>query len=262
MNPLIINLPRSLDRKSTIEERLKPYFDNYQLIEGIDGSMLRQDDYREEVAKELNISSDKLTPLYFMDRKNFQSYTRDESKILNKVGCFLSHLKAIKFAIDNDLTNVLILEDDFTMNENITKVDLNDSLEFITYLGGSVKPPIPPVKNGIFKLEFYDLYGTYGYLIKTKSAMDYILSLLYSGFNEGIGRIKLKKGFNPLEGRLKLMAIDLFYKKFLHANSFYTEHDGCYCLYPAAISHEYLYKSLIDNKYILSYGLKCLSKIK
>ena len=231
MNPLVINLPRSLDRLSTVESRLKPYFDSYQLIVGIDGSMLRQDDYREEVAKELNISSDKLKLSYFMDRKNFQSYTRDEDKILNKVGCYLSHLKAIKFAVDNNLTNVLILEDDFSMNENILKVDLNDSPELITYLGGAVKPPIPPVINGYFKLDNYDLYCTFGYLIKNKSSMVYILSLLYSGFNEGVGRIKLKEGFNPLEDRLKLMAIDLFYRKFLFQK--------CICIYPAAISHEY-----------------------
>ena len=252
MNPLIINLPRSIDRKATLDARLNPYFDNYQIIEGVDGSRLIENEYVSHLSELLNIPIHKLIPSYFMDRKNFQSYCRDERKILNKIGCYLSHLKCLKYIVDNNIPNALILEDDFKLNENINK-QISPSTELIIYLGGWGRGDIPVSEN--IPLKDFELYGTFGYLIQNPENAQYILNLLYSGFNEGVGRIKLKRDFNPKVERLKIMSIDLFYKKFIH--------DRCVCQYPISVEPDDSYDSTIDKKnQTKRYGLKCISKLK
>ena len=259
MFPLIINLPRSTDRKATLDTRLNPYFEEYHIIEGVDGSRLFETDYVTELSKSLNIPFCNLLPSYFMDRKNFMSYCRNEQKIINKVGCLLSHLKCLKYIVDNNISHALILEDDFKLNKNIDnhKKRFMESSNLITYLGGWGRGDIPTISNITedFPLTDFELYGTFGYLIQNRENAQYILNLLYSGFNEGVGRVKLKPNFNPKVGRLKLMSIDLFYKKFIH--------DRSVCLYPISVEPDDLFESLIDNKnQNKRYGLKCISKLK
>ena len=36
----------------------------------------------------------------------------NKDKVIGQVGCYLAHLRAIKWAVDNGLDNVVILEDD------------------------------------------------------------------------------------------------------------------------------------------------------
>ena len=38
--------------------------------------------------------------------------SNNKARIIGQVGCYVGHLRAIKFAIENDLGNVIILEDD------------------------------------------------------------------------------------------------------------------------------------------------------
>ncbi len=255
MIPLIINLPKSKERREKIPEKLKPYFVSHILLEGVDGLSLREDEYRTNIAQSLGIPDDKLNPSYFYERKNFQSYGRDEDTILKKVGCFLSHLNAIRFAINNKLFNILILEDDFKINENIFKVDINQSSGLITYFGGQGKKAIPAESNSFIDLKDFELFGTYGYLIKNKVDMEYILNLMMSCFNDGPGRIKMKDDFHPSKDRLKMMSIDLWYKRFLHQK--------CVCAYPIIVEKDDEEDSTIDNskKYKKRYGNKCISKL-
>tara|TARA_R110002020_G_scaffold41012_2_gene120940 strand:- start:544 stop:1392 length:849 start_codon:yes stop_codon:yes gene_type:complete len=255
MIPLIINLPKSKERREKIPEKLKPYFVSHVLLEGIDGLSLREDEYRKSISQSLDIPDEKLKPSYFYERKNFQSYGRDEDTILKKVGCFLSHLNAIRFAFNNNLFNVLILEDDFKINENIFKVNINQSSGLITYFGGQGKGAIPAENNSFIDLKDFELFGTYGYLIKTKTDMEYILNLMRSCFNDGPGRIKLKDDFHPSKDRLKMMSIDLWYKRFLHKK--------CVCAYPIIVEHDDEVDSTIDTskKYKKRYGNKCISKL-
>lgn len=254
MIPVIINLPQSTDRKLKIEEKVKPYFLTHIIIEAVDGLRLKDDEYRNTIAESLGISEEKLQPSYFNLRKNYQSYGRDITKIMKKVGCFLSHLLALKFSIQNNLYNVLILEDDFLVNKNIYNLDINQCSGLITYLGGQGRDTIP-INNGVIPLDKFELIGAYGYMVKTKEDMVYISSLMYSCFNDGIGRIKLKNDFNPMKDRLKMMCIDLFYKKFMHKK--------CICMYPIIIEHDDKEISTIDTskKYKKRYGLKCISKL-
>ena len=255
MLPIIINLPQSKERKEKIAEKLKPYFLTHIVFEGVDGVRLIEDEYRLNIAECLKIDEKKLKPSYFSHRFNFQSYGRDEAKIMKKVGCFLSHLLALKYSINNNLYNVLILEDDFKINDNIYDLDINECLGLITYFGGQGKGSVPNLNKGFIDLDNFELFGTYSYLIKTKEDMVYITGLMMSCFNEGIGRIKLKNDFNPIKDRLKMMSIDLFYKKFLHKKSI--------CIYPIIVEHDDEEESTIDTsiKYKKRYGLKCISKL-
>ena len=46
------------------------------------------------------------------------------------LGCGLSHIKALEFALTNDWTNILIVEDDFTFNCNSNEIHKNIDLLF------------------------------------------------------------------------------------------------------------------------------------
>jgi hypothetical protein len=76
-----------------------------------------------------------------------------------------------------------------------------------------------------------------------------------SCFNDGLGKIKLKDDFHPSKDRLKMMSIDLWYKRFLHKK--------CVCAYPIIVEHDDEEESTIDisKKYKKRYGLKCISKL-
>lgn len=255
MIPLIINLPKSEERRKIIEQKISPYFVSHILFEAVDGMRLIEDEYRKHIAESLGVPDEKLKPSYYYERKNFQSYGRDEATIMKKVGCFLSHLNAIRFAINNNLFNVLILEDDFILNDNIFNIDINESSGLITYFGGQGKGSIPIENKSFIDLKDFELFGTYGYLIKTKKDMVYIYNLMMSCYNEGPGRIKLKDDFHPSKDRLKMMSIDLWYKRFLHKK--------CVCAYPIIVEHSDEAESTIDTskKYKKRYGLKCISKL-
>ena len=97
--PIIINLPQSIERKASIQSRLGDIFDTHIVLEGVDGLKLRDPEYSRKIANILDIPPDKTKSSYFMDRKNFQSYGRDENTILCKAGCFLSHMVVVKFAL-------------------------------------------------------------------------------------------------------------------------------------------------------------------
>tara|TARA_R110001592_G_scaffold176803_2_gene416867 strand:- start:683 stop:1528 length:846 start_codon:yes stop_codon:yes gene_type:complete len=252
--PIIINLPQSVKRKETVATRLLENFDSHIVLEAVDGARLRDSLYSEKIGKILDIPSYKVHSSYFMDRKNFQSYNRDQNIILAKAGCFLSHMVAINFAINENLSNILILEDDFKiLNKNIKNIEIKpDSL--ITYFGGQSTTEVPD-NDGFLSLENYELLGTYGYGVGCSNQLKTLFNLMKSCFNDGIGRIKLKDDFNPKKDRLKMMSIDLFYKKFIHSK--------CVLVCPPCIGHDDEVESTISNtkKYKKRYGNKCISKL-
>ena len=252
--PIIINLPQSIERKETVAKRLEGMFDSHIVLEAVDGSRLRDSVYSEKIGKILDIPSCRVHSSYFMNRKNFQSYNRDENIVLAKAGCFLSHMVAINFAINENITNILILEDDFKiLNKNIKNIEIkSDSL--ITYFGGQSTTEVPK-NDGFLSLEKYELLGTYGYGVGCINQLKTLFNLMKSCFNDGIGRIKLKDDFNPTKDRLKMMSIDLFYKKFIHSK--------CVLVCPPCIGHDDELDSTISNtkKYKKRYGNKCISTL-
>ena len=93
---LYINLDRSLDRKKHIEEQFKKYnIIDYKRISAIDGKNIKN-------IKEGNINGIKFKNNY----KNTNKY---------ELACTLSHLKTIEYAYENNFNEVLILEDDISL---------------------------------------------------------------------------------------------------------------------------------------------------
>lgn len=92
-----INLDRSPQRKKFMEDQFNRYnITNYKRITGVDGKQLK------------NTFKDNINGTTFAN--NYPELTK------NEVGCLLSHLKAIKTAYDNNLDQVLILEDDSSLD--------------------------------------------------------------------------------------------------------------------------------------------------
>jgi GR25 family glycosyltransferase involved in LPS biosynthesis len=89
---LYLNLDRSTDRNSFIQSQIEFYkLENIIRIPGIDGKQI------------------KTIPNGIIDGIEYKNYSGTNS---NELGCLLSHIKAIKYAYDNNYTECLIIEDD------------------------------------------------------------------------------------------------------------------------------------------------------
>jgi len=120
LNILYINLDRRPERKINIENELNRLGLKGTRIAAIDGQSLSDNE------KE-----------YWMDRKNFNTLTRNESRVFGRVGCYLSHLKTMKHALDNNIWPLLILEDDCKFLTDHTNITIHiPSHTDIYYLGG------------------------------------------------------------------------------------------------------------------------------
>jgi GR25 family glycosyltransferase involved in LPS biosynthesis len=117
---LYINLDRRPERKINIENELKRLKLKGTRISAVDGQSLTDEE------KE-----------YWMNRKNFNTLTRNESRVFGRVGCYLSHLKTMKYALDNNIWPLLILEDDckFLTDHNDVNIRIPSNTD-IYYLGG------------------------------------------------------------------------------------------------------------------------------
>ena len=102
---LLINLDKRQDKLRIAEFQFKKLkLSNYTRISGIDGEILY-----EKLKNSTKNVSDILAEKYFrVDRTNIHEWNS------RHVGCTLSHLKAMKYIIDNNVTRpVLVFEDDF-----------------------------------------------------------------------------------------------------------------------------------------------------
>ncbi len=120
LNIVYINLDRRPERKKNIESELKRLGLKGTRISAVDGQSL--------TAEEKD---------YWMDRKNFNTLTRNEDRVFGRVGCYLSHLKAMKYALDNNIDKLLILEDDcrFLTQHSSVNIRIPANTD-IYYLGG------------------------------------------------------------------------------------------------------------------------------
>lgn len=163
-----INLDRSLNRKKFMEAQFGRYnITNYKRISGVDGKQLN------------NILKDNINGTSFTN--NYLDLTK------NEVGCLLSHLKAIKTAYDNNLDQVLILEDDcsldlmfFWKDDKITsllnKLNKPDWEIFQLYTGNCIDLNS---KNCTLQSGKKDCWGCVAYLINRKG-MEKIINFVNS----------------------------------------------------------------------------------
>ena len=252
MIPIFINLEKSASRRESMVKQLNERFGYCVIVEGVDGLQLKNKSYRNKISKDLLIPSDKLRPEYYLNRKNFHCLSKDINKILPKIGCFLSHLKVLKIAIDNNWDKILIMEDDISIiNINYENIENKKDFDMI-YLGAVTKNKLDNSweQHGYFHLDKIEINGTFGYYLKTKEIIERIYNGMVSVYKSGIQKMKY-----DVDSRLRLCAVDLFYRRYFHDNSI--------VLYPPQIAHNDDIISTIDTskKYKKRGGAMCLSKI-
>lgn len=150
---LYINLEKSKDREINILNEFKKYnITNFKRINGVYGN-------------NYNFYKDDIGDFKFVNNFSDKKFTKSE------LGCTLSHIKAIKYAYENKLGTVLILEDDVSFDllplwenslKEITQMISNDwrIIQLINLVCG-IDDTIFYVKNKI-------CYSTAAYLINTE----------------------------------------------------------------------------------------------
>lgn len=253
---LYINMDKDTEREERLLENMDKLGLNGFRIEAVNGRKLKLSEYRNIVSNELDLSVDKLKPEYWLSRKNFKALSRDADIILPRVGCLLSHYKAIKMAHFAGLNNVLILEDDAILLKTMTKNFNVPSDADVLYFGGTfsheTKNPTlskgPIIKINTDKLK---LYGMFGYYIPTKEKIADMYNVFHSTFLDGPGKLKPP---NWRSGKVRLMGQN---NDRILIN-FFQKYGNCYFLNPVRIYHlEEGDKSNLGNKkYSKRYGMK------
>ena len=183
MNIFYINLDKSTDRKEQIENNLNKFNLKYNRISAIEGLKLFEEDYRKEISELLDIDIEKLTPQYLSSKSNFNTYDRDINTILPKVACFLSHFKTLHHAIQNNLENILILEDDAIIENLEFSYPPNAS---IVYLGGFFKHK--PEKDSYYEhnkkskffyinSEYLTVFSTVAYYLPNRKCIEHLYNI-------------------------------------------------------------------------------------
>lgn len=209
---------------------------------------------------------------YRTDRKkqlldNFKKYDVDFNKvhrisaIMNKqcghLGCGLSHVKAIKYAISKKWNNVLILEDDFNFTADINYINsslkniIDDEWDVILlfnskhlYINNHVKGPNENIKR----------------VARTTGAVAYI-----------IGKHYFEKLLNCFEGSVKKMEVELKQHLKEHTNKLHyvfaidqawkqlQRNDIFYIFQPCLGDHRG--KSMSDNNMSIAKQAKFIDKL-
>ena len=205
-----INLDKIPQRNKFMEEQFVHYnITNYKRISGIDGKQLN------------NILKDNINGTIFTN--NYPDLTK------NEVGCLLSHLKAIKTAYDNNLDQVLILEDDCSLDlmvfweDNIisllNKLNKPDWEIFQLYTGNCINFNS---KKCSLQTGKKDCWGCVAYLINRKGMEKIINFIKTNNQNE----IILGKYFNnnlfPIKGQSDIFLYQIAKTYYLDTPLFYT----------------------------------------
>ncbi|MDA7573900.1 glycosyltransferase family 25 protein [bacterium] len=212
---LYINLDKDKKRRIVLEKDLDKLDMNYNRIEAIYGKNLHNDKYRLEVSKLLGVHPTKLHPNYWMDRHNFKSMSMNENNILARVGAYLSHLKSIKYAYDNNYDKLMIMEDDACPLVNFYEEFPVPKNTDILYAGGyfikqdgynpDYQSSLIPININEFKL-----VGAYSYILPNRKSIETLYKVLMSVFLQGKGH---DKDDNWRSGKVRLRAtnIDVMY---------------------------------------------------
>ena len=236
-NCVYINLDKRTDRNKIFIEQYKrisgkkPY-----RISAINGHLLDDKTYRNKVGKDLNIREQYLLPEFWLNRRNFKTMITDKQKIMGRVGCFLSHLKAMKIAISKNWKNILVLEDDVKLlmgSETIDFVPPKNS--DLCYLGGMFwhlnKQP-REINSKWIKIDptALKLIGTFAYCINNKKTIQDIYNLCRSVFIEGKGHDK-HPDWRLGKIKMRAQAMD-----FLFIN-YFQKYGNCFVINPILFTH-------------------------
>jgi len=243
MNIFFISLPKSEDRRERLSKNLNEFNFIGTHIEGVDGRLLNNDEYKNLIADKLQIDPNKLTYEYFSNKSNFNCMERDINYIMSKVGCFLSHFLCLHQAVENNLSSLLILEDDSIIKKNLNfEYPYNSS---VVYLGGTfyhkkVDPEYIKNRNSkFFKInsEYLTVYGGFGYFIPNREALLHLYSIYRRCFLDGKPKRKYCES-----GRLLAVVADRMLINYLQ-----KEGNAC-VVNPQLITTDYEFPSTISDK--------------
>lgn len=191
---LYINLDRSSDRKNYMENEFKKNnIKNYTRISGVDGKKITN--MKEGIVDGIKYNN---------------KYTRGSKY---ELACTLSHLKAIKYAYDNNINEVLILEDDASFElmkywhdslGNIVKKEAPKDWEILQLY--STKNCFNKIEKKFVRRTNDDCFSTVVYLIN-KKGMKKVLDFCYDNNRFELGKIINNKIFP-----LKIVADFFIYK--------------------------------------------------
>jgi hypothetical protein len=258
---LYVNLEKDVSKKEILEENLQKNGFRYERIDAIYGKKLGDKSYRAKVSKLLDIPDEKLEPSFWMDRKNFKTMCSYEDVVLAKVGCYLSHILAIKTALENNYENVLILEDDsFPLSNINTPFCIPDDADMY-YLGGGfmhqIKPTLKDSKSEHILLDTskIKLCCTFAYILPSREKMETMYRLFMSVFNDSSDGSSDEKSHDIHEdwrtGEPKMRAQSC---DFMYIN-FFQKFGTSYVINPVLFTHKEMGSNIVNNRkrYDLSF---------
>ena len=214
---IVISMEKNLERKAHIYAHLKEKHKlDFVILNGVDGKKEGQNYLQNQLIKETG----KCWYVNFQS-KDSKSLTQKECA---RMGCYLSHLLAMKYAVNEGWEQVVILEDDVVLHydPNI-EMDIPQNTN-ICYLGGFVEN-----RGGNYKYKV-------GLNRIHKDMMKYWCCHSYFVNNTKI-QLGILKSHRPT-------ALDSFFNRYICEN----KHGGSYFYYPPLITQSNALPSTIDNK--------------
>lgn len=220
MNIVYINLNRNPDRNNHILNEIKNNIKDYKTlkrIEGVDGKEFTKEEQD-----------------YWGSRKNFRTMCNIKERVYSRVGCMLSHKKCFEYAIENELDNILILEDDITISNIPDLIDIPKDID-ILYFGitmEKIKEEEQKQTGKYIKIdtEYMKVFGGFAYYIPSLSKIKEIYDILF----------QLKRN----------SSIDNDIKREIHPRG------RCYILNPCPITADEIFNSEIGYKKGIYKNLK------
>lgn len=165
MKSYTINLKRSIDRRSYIDRELvKIPFINNEFIDGVDGSLLSEEEllkFRQDKAK-----------------KRYGRFLK-----LGEIGCTLSHRNCCRALLDSKDKAIIVFEDDIVVRhtdkelwENLISSLKDDTDPVIILLSGGYWSKGHCNKYNVTLEKIYSAYYTHSYMMN-RAAAELILSL-------------------------------------------------------------------------------------
>jgi hypothetical protein len=244
---LYINLEKDAAKKTIIEKNLKNVGFRFNRINAIYGKKLYDSKYRTNISTILNVPSNKLSPEYWLDRSNFKTMSSSPDVILPKVGAYLSHLLAIKTALDKKYNSVLILEDDAAPLKNINESFTIPQDADIFYLGGTFFHQITKIPNNNDKhikinIEKLKMCGGFAYIIPNRESLLDAYNLLMSVFNDENNAHDKHDEWRSGYPKMRAQTID-----FMYINHF-QKNGKCYIVNPVKFTHEEMGSNIVENR--------------